>query len=129
MHAITHAPKDQINAWFFFFCMSLRVGLEVLHAASKLLAEPLRAVPLATWAAYCYAVFFSDALPGPDATQLDPATWTEVVGLSLNFAFVAPLLHLPFSPVLHPVRTKRTKNIKMRSNQLVNKENASTHRG
>eukprot|EP00613_Pedinella_sp_CCMP2098_P055662 CAMPEP_0171896252 /NCGR_PEP_ID=MMETSP0992-20121227/47473_1 /TAXON_ID=483369 /ORGANISM="non described non described, Strain CCMP2098" /LENGTH=227 /DNA_ID=CAMNT_0012524241 /DNA_START=281 /DNA_END=961 /DNA_ORIENTATION=+ len=40
--------------------------------------------------------------PGPDATQLDPATWQEVVDLSLNFFLVAPLLHLPFSPALHP---------------------------
>lgn len=78
-------------------------GLELLSFASKLIAEPVRLVPLATWLAYVYFVFFSHALlPGPDVTQLDPATWAEVLGLSLNFGFVAPLLHLPFSPVLHP---------------------------
>lgn len=48
-------------------------------------------------------VFFSNGiLPGPDATQLDAATWEEVLGLSLNFWLVAPLLQLPFSPALHP---------------------------
>lgn len=79
--------------------------MELLSFASKLIAEPVRLVPLTTWLAYVYFVFFSHALlPGPDVTQLDPATWAEVLGLSLNFGFVAPLLHLPFSPVLHPVR-------------------------
>ena len=40
----------------------------------------VRALPLALWAAYMYIVFFSNGiLPGPDATQLDPATWAEVV--------------------------------------------------
>ena len=78
-------------------------SLQLLGLASKLIAEPIRALPLATWAAYCSIVFFSNGiLPGPDATQFDPATWDEVLGLSLNFWLVAPLLHLPFSPVLHP---------------------------
>ena len=78
-------------------------GLQVLGLASKLIAEPVRALPLVAWGAYVSIVFFSNGiLPGPDATQLDPATWDEVLGLSLNFWLVAPLLQLPFSPVLHP---------------------------
>jgi len=78
-------------------------GLALLSAASKVIEEPVRGVALVTWLAYCWVVFFSNGiLPGPDATQLDPATWQEVVDLSLNFFLVAPLLHLPFSPALHP---------------------------
>ena len=88
-------------------------GLELLSFASKLIADPQRAVPLATWLAYVYFVFFSHALlPGPDVTQLDPATWTEVIGLSLNFGFVSPVLQLPFSPVLHPVSGKERRQSK-----------------
>jgi len=78
-------------------------GLQLLGLASKLIAEPIRALPLFAWGAYVSIVFFSNGiLPGPDATQLDPATWEEVLGLSLNFWLVAPLLNLPFSPVVHP---------------------------
>jgi len=78
-------------------------SLFLLGAASKIIAEPVRAIPALTWLAYVSIVFFSNGvLPGPDATQLDAATWTEVLGLSLNFWLVAPLLHLPFAPVLHP---------------------------
>lgn len=78
-------------------------GLALLSAASKVLDEPVRGVAWVTWLAYCAIVFFSNGiLPGPDATQLDPATWKEVIDLSLNFWLVAPLLHLPFSPVVHP---------------------------
>lgn len=78
-------------------------SLFLLGVASKIIAEPVRAVPAVTWLAYVSIVFFSnDILPGPDATQLDGATWGEVLGLSLNFWLVAPLLHLPFSPALHP---------------------------
>ena len=78
-------------------------SLLLLGLASKLIAEPVRALPLATWGAYCAIVFFSNGiLPGPDATQLDPATWSEVLGLSLNFWLVAPLLDLPFAAQLHP---------------------------
>ena len=62
-----------------------------------------RALPLATWGAYCAIVFFSHGiLPGPAAPQLAPATWSEVLGLSLNFWLVAPLLDLPFAAQLHP---------------------------
>jgi len=78
-------------------------SLGLLSLASKLLQEPIRAIPLAFWGAYVVIVFFSNGiLPGPDATQLDPATWQEVLNLSLNFWLVAPLLGLPFAPVVHP---------------------------
>mmetsp|Transcript_8225 Transcript_8225/g.10118 ORF Transcript_8225/g.10118 Transcript_8225/m.10118 type:complete len:489 (+) Transcript_8225:87-1553(+) len=78
-------------------------GLILLSVVSKLLEEPVRAVPLAVWVCYCYIVFFSNGvLPGADATQLELRTWEEVRDLSLNFFLVAPLLHLPFSPVVHP---------------------------
>ena len=54
-------------------------SLLVLSLASKLIQEPIRAIPLAAWLAYVSIVFFSNGiLPGPDATQLDPATWVEV---------------------------------------------------
>jgi ketosteroid isomerase-like protein len=61
-------------------------SLLLLGVASKLIAEPVRAVPLVTWGLYVSIVFFSNGiLPGPDATQLDAATWTEVFRLPLNF--------------------------------------------
>ncbi|GMH61163.1 hypothetical protein TrRE_jg12706 [Triparma retinervis] len=41
-------------------------------------------------------------IPGASATQLEARTWDEVLGLSLNFFLVAPMLSLPFSPSLHP---------------------------
>lgn len=78
-------------------------GLYILNVASKIIEEPIRAVPLVVWAAYMYIVFFSNGiLPGADATQLELRTWEEVRDLSLNFFLVAPLLNLPFSPVVHP---------------------------
>eukprot|EP00747_Dinoflagellata_sp_TGD_P067513 gnl/TRDRNA2_/TRDRNA2_155307_c0_seq2.p1 gnl/TRDRNA2_/TRDRNA2_155307_c0~~gnl/TRDRNA2_/TRDRNA2_155307_c0_seq2.p1 ORF type:complete len:441 (+),score=60.51 gnl/TRDRNA2_/TRDRNA2_155307_c0_seq2:185-1507(+) len=78
-------------------------SLAVLSLASKLIAEPARAVPLMAWGLYVSIVFFSNGIvPGPDATQLDPATWEEVLGLSLNFWLIAPLLNLPFAADLHP---------------------------
>lgn len=78
-------------------------GLTVLSVASNVLSEPVRAVPLVLWGVYCYVVFFSNGiLPGADATQLELRTWEEVRDLSLNFFLVAPALHLPFSPVVHP---------------------------
>ena len=72
-------------------------SLLLLGLASKLIAEPVRALPLATWGARSIVFFSNGILPGPDATQLDPATWSEVLGLSLNFWLVAPLLDLPFA--------------------------------
>ncbi|KAL1508179.1 hypothetical protein AB1Y20_004299 [Prymnesium parvum] len=78
-------------------------SLLLLSVASKLIQEPARAVPLAAWVGYVTIVFFSNGiLPGPDATQLDGATWVEVRDLSLNFWLVAPLLNLPFAPTVHP---------------------------
>lgn len=78
-------------------------SLSILSLASKLIAEPIRAIPLVTSVAYVTIVFFSNGiLPGPDATQFDPSTWKEVFDLSLNFWLISPLLSLPFAPVLHP---------------------------
>jgi len=78
-------------------------SLSILSLASKLIAEPIRAIPLVTSVAYVTIVFFSNGiLPGPDATQFDPSTWKEVLELSLNFWLISPLLSLPFAPVLHP---------------------------
>jgi hypothetical protein len=66
--------------------------------------EPVRWVPLLSWVAYMSIVFLSDGiLPGPNALALEGRTWEEVRDLSLNFFLVAPLLHLPFAPVVHPV--------------------------
>jgi hypothetical protein len=51
-----------------------------------------------------YIVFFSDGiLPGANALQFEARTWEEVLNLSLNFFLVSPLLHLPFSPSVHPM--------------------------
>lgn len=78
-------------------------SLLLLGLVSKLIAEPVRVIPLVTWLAYCSIVFFSNGiLPGPDATQLDSATWKEVLDLSVNFWLVSPILNLPFAATLHP---------------------------
>ena len=70
-------------------------GLAILSTASKLIAEPVRVIPLSLSAVYCYVVFFSNGiLPGLDATQLEARTWSEVRDLSLNFFLVAPALGL-----------------------------------
>lgn len=67
------------------------------------LQEPQRWIPFTAWLLYMYVVFLSDGiLPGANALALEQRTWEEVFGLSLNFAFVSPLLHLPFSPSVHP---------------------------
>jgi hypothetical protein len=74
-------------------------------AVSTLLhGEPVRWIPLLSWVAYMGVVFLSDGiLPGANALALEQRTWEEVRDLSLNFFLVAPLLGLPFSPVVHPV--------------------------
>lgn len=78
-------------------------GLALLSLASKLIKEPIRGVPLVAWGLYCTIVFFSNGiLPGPDATQLDAATWKEVLDLSLNFWLISPLLNLPIAATVHP---------------------------
>ncbi|KAL7542722.1 hypothetical protein ACHAXR_012019 [Thalassiosira sp. AJA248-18] len=72
--------------------------------SSKFEAEPIRFVPAAIWVAYMYTLFISDGiLPGVNALALEQRTWEEVRDLSLNFFLVAPLLKLPFSPVVHPM--------------------------
>jgi ketosteroid isomerase-like protein len=71
---------------------------------SKFEAEPIRLIPAALWVAYMYILFISDGiLPGANALQLEQRTWEEVRDLSINFFLVSPLLHLPFSPVVHPM--------------------------
>jgi len=72
--------------------------------SSKFEAEPVRLIPLAMWVAYMYILFISDGiLPGVNALALEQRTWEEVRDLSINFFLVSPLLHLPFSPVVHPI--------------------------
>jgi len=72
--------------------------------SSKFEAEPIRYIPVAMWVAYMYILFISDGiLPGVNALALEQRTWEEVRDLSLNFFLVAPLLKLPFSPVVHPM--------------------------
>ncbi|KAL7465414.1 hypothetical protein ACHAXS_005736 [Conticribra weissflogii] len=79
-------------------------GLRVLSIASKLIDEPVRFVPFVLWIGYIYVVFFSDGiLPGKNALALEQRMWEEVRNLSLNFFYVAPLLKLKFSPVVHPM--------------------------
>ena len=72
--------------------------------ASRFDAEPVRIVPAMLWVGYMYVLFFSDGiLPGANALALEQRTWEEVRDLSINFFFVSPALHLPFSPVVHPM--------------------------
>jgi SnoaL-like domain len=80
------------------------VDLFVQSMKAKITQEPARMIPIAAWVAYMYIVFLSDGiLPGANALQLEPRTWEEVVNLSLNFFLVAPVLNLPFSPMVHPM--------------------------
>ena len=82
-------------------------GLALLSLASKLIAEPLRALPLACFALYCQQLFLAEGqlLPGPSALALDGATWAEVRDLSLNFWFVGPMLGAAAGqPGLFPAR-------------------------
>ena len=78
-------------------------GLTLLSVASKLIAEPVRAVPLACFLIYCQQLFLAEGqlLPGPSALALDGATWVEVRDLSLNFWEIGPAL-FPGFPVVHP---------------------------
>ena len=81
----------------------IKTGL-VQSVYSQLLQEPIRILPLVTWGLYMYVVFFSNGiLPGANALSLEVRTWEEVRDLSLNFLLVAPILHLPFSPTVHPM--------------------------
>jgi hypothetical protein len=81
----------------------IKTGL-VQSLASQIRQEPVRILPLAVWIAYMYIVFFSNGiLPGANALTLESRTWEEVRDLSLNFFLVAPILHLPFSPTVHPM--------------------------
>ena len=79
-------------------------GLTLLSTASKLIAEPVRALPLACFLLYCQQLFLAEGqlLPGPNALQLDGATWSEVRDLSLNFWEVGPALFGGAFPVVYP---------------------------
>ena len=79
------------------------INLGILSLAKKLISEPIRAVPVAFWALYCWGLFLSDALPGVNALALDGKTWQEVIDLSLNFWLVLPILQPEAAPHLHPV--------------------------
>jgi hypothetical protein len=71
---------------------------------SKFGMEPIRIVPAIVWVAYMYILFISDGiLPGMNALALEQRTWEEVRDLSINFWFISPILHLPFSPIVHPM--------------------------
>ena len=52
---------------------------------------------------HVYCIFSDGILPGANALVLEQRTWEEVRDLSINFFLVSPLLHLPFSPVVHPM--------------------------
>ena len=59
-------------------------GLTLLSIASKVIKEPIRAVPWLIWGSYIFIVFFSDGiLPGANALALEQRTWEEVLNLSL----------------------------------------------
>lgn len=81
-------------------------GLDLFldSVATSVSTEPIRMIPILMWAAYMWIVFFSDGiLPGANALMLEQRTWEEVINLSINFFLVSPILHLPFSPLVHPM--------------------------
>jgi hypothetical protein len=75
-------------------------SLAILRQASNFIESPTKVIPAVAWLFYCWFLFISDAAPGPNALQLDPATWEEVRDLSLNFWLVLPLAGS--GPVVHP---------------------------
>ena len=79
-------------------------GLSLLSTASKLIAEPVRALPLVCFLVYVQQLFLAEGqlLPGPSALKLDGATWVEVRDLSLNFWEVGPCFAPASFPVVHP---------------------------
>lgn len=80
------------------------LNLFIQTLKSQIEKEPVRLVPIAAWLTYMYVVFFSDGiLPGANAMALEQRTWEEVRDLSLNFFLISPLMHLPFSPMVHPM--------------------------
>ena len=77
-------------------CPSPRFSLAILRQASTFIDSPIKAIPAAAWLFYCWFLFLSNVAPGPNALQLDPATWEEVKNLSLNFWLVLPLAGRPY---------------------------------
>jgi hypothetical protein len=98
---------ERITDGIDFVEPSLKLGGPLLFVdamRTKINQEPVRLVPITAWFVYMWAVFFSDnILPGANALQLEQRTWHEVFDLSVNFFLVSPLLHLPFSPTVHPM--------------------------
>ena len=71
---------------------------------SNFVMEPIRILPAIVWVGYMYILFISDGiLPGANALALEQRTWEEVRDLSINFWLISPVLHLPFSPIVHPM--------------------------
>jgi hypothetical protein len=77
-------------------------SLALLKAASGIIEEPRKAIALGAWLFYCWFLFISNVAPGPNALQLDPATWQEVKDLSLNFWLVLPIVSPSSAPFVHP---------------------------
>ena len=79
-------------------------SLKILEAASNLITEPIRIIPITAWVVYCYFLFLSDQTPGVNALQLDPDTWTMVKDLSFNFWLILPILFptSALSASIHP---------------------------
>ena len=103
-------PRGEINRGIYGFDVPEPAplkpggtGLALLSLASKIIDEPVRAVPLVLAGVYCFQLFLAEGqlLPGPSTLALDGATWVEVRDLSLNFWFVGPSLFGGF-PVVHP---------------------------
>lgn len=78
------------------------INLAILRNSNNIIKEPVRLIPITLWIFYCWLLFFSDIIPGPNALQLDPHTWEEVRDLSVNYLLIVPLFS-GGSPVIHPV--------------------------
>ena len=79
-------------------------GLKILSLGTKLVRDPERWLPFFAWIIYVYVVYFSNnILPGNDLFHTSAKSWEEIQGLSFNFMFIAPALHLPSAAKLNPV--------------------------
>jgi SnoaL-like domain len=66
-------------------------SLFILKSASGFIDEPRKLIPFGAWIFYCWFLFISNVAPGPNALQLDSATWKEVLDLSHNFWLIIPI--------------------------------------
>jgi hypothetical protein len=83
-------------------------SLFILKSASGFIDEPRKLIPFGAWIFYCWFLFISNVAPGPNALQLDSATWKEVLDLSYNFWLILPIGFPQFavdtvSPVLEGI--------------------------